>query len=150
CGKFNAAVRLSGEQPITRMLIIRENSNGGRFLTPLALNVKISFTPVGRTTNEVFEIPLQVCFPAHAIVWANQPNRPTAQVAGFVRVDTDGDGRADTFLPGTSNFFPGQRSRPVVRGKGTLAAEADVDFLVCPDTSEQSSHGVAPPPAETE
>src|SRR4029079_11874165 len=63
CGKFNAAVRLSGEQPITRMLIIRENSNGGRFLTPLALNVKISFTPVGRTTNEVFEIPLPVRFP---------------------------------------------------------------------------------------
>ena len=30
-----------------------------------------------------------------------------AEVAGFVRVDADGDGALDTYLPGTSNFFAG-------------------------------------------
>jgi hypothetical protein len=32
--------------------------------------------------------------------------------AGFVLVDTDGDQVPDTYLPGTSNFFAGQSSKP--------------------------------------
>jgi hypothetical protein len=35
CGLFIARVSLDGEQPITRMRIVRESSSGGRFFAPI-------------------------------------------------------------------------------------------------------------------
>ncbi len=64
CGAFNAALTLDGEQPITRMQIVRENAQGGRFYAPIAVNIKISFTPVGRPATETLEIRKSVSFPA--------------------------------------------------------------------------------------
>lgn len=123
CGAFNIAASLDGAQPITRMRIIREHENGGRFLAPLALNTKLSFTPVGRAGREVLEISMPVRFPASPNVpWRSKASAP--EPAGFVLVDTDGDRVADTYLPGPSNFIAGQSSRQATLGKRGVAAEA--------------------------
>jgi hypothetical protein len=120
CGAFAATVSLDGVQPITRMRIVRENKNGGRFSAPLWLNVKVTFTPVGRVSREVLEIPVEVRFQANPnFPWRSRTEMPTP--AGFVKVDTDGDRVADTYLPGPSNFIPGQSSR--VPGKPGAAFE---------------------------
>ena len=116
CGKFDAAVTLDGVQPVTRMRIMRENENGGRFSAPLSLNAKVIFTPVGRVSRETLEIAVPVRFPAGSIPWRSTVHTPRA--AGFVLVDTDGDRVADTYVPGISNFVAGQPSRPLSRKPG--------------------------------
>lgn len=118
CGKFMASARLDGVQPVTRMVITRDDAKGGRFSAPLALNVKVSFQPVGRITGEVFEVPVEVRFPGTVSVpWRTKTVAP--EPAGFVRVDTDGDRVADTYLPGTSNFIAGQSARQPIEKLGT-------------------------------
>jgi hypothetical protein len=109
CGTFKAVVSLEGEQPVTRMRIVRDNEKGGRYMAPLALNVRISFVPVGRgaaISAEKREIHQQVRFAATPNAWSDTASG-VARVKGFIRVDTDGDHVADTFVPGTSNFVPG-------------------------------------------
>ncbi len=114
CGQFDATVRLDGVQPITRMVITRDNKHGGRFSAPLALNVKLSFTPAGRVGGELLEIPAEIRFPADPnFPWRSKAIAPVP--AGFVKVDTDGDGAPDTFIPGTSNFIAGQSARSVAK-----------------------------------
>jgi hypothetical protein len=110
CGLFKARLTLDGgEQPITRMRIIRENAAGGRFQAPIHVNVKISFTPVGRPATEALEVRQIVRFPAPANQrWISQPRLDGMKSAGVLLVDTDGDSAPDTFLPGTSNFGVGQ------------------------------------------
>ena len=119
CGDFTATIRLDGAQPTTRMLITREDENGGRFSAPLWFNAIVSFKPAGRVSREALEFPVEVRFPATP----NVPWRTKAAVpepAGFVLVDTDGDRLADTYLPGTSNFIAGQSSRPASRKPGAV------------------------------
>jgi hypothetical protein len=109
CGAFKATVTLDGEQPITRMQIVRENAQGGRFYAPISVNVKISFTPIGRAATERLEIQKSLRFPPLANQrWSSVPAQARNQVKGFLLVDTDGDGIPDTYLPGTSNFGVGQ------------------------------------------
>jgi len=118
CGKFTVAATLDGVQPITRMVITRENKTGGRFTAPLALNVKVRFEPVGRVSKEALEIPVAVRFPGTVkMPW----RKATAPVpASFVLVDTDGDRMADTYLPGTSNFMAGKSSLAGSRWPGAI------------------------------
>jgi hypothetical protein len=113
CGQFNVKVSLAGEQPITRMRIIRDSENGGRYVAPLAVNTRLTFTRVGAKPNaEKLELDFNIRFnPAKRAVWAASPGVGGLEKAGFVSVDTDGDGRADTSLPGTSNFFAGWNHR---------------------------------------
>ena len=115
CGAYNVEVRLNGEQPITSMRIVRDNDQGGRFFTPLAVNSKLVFTPVRGGSNEILEIIDNVRFPVNqGRAWADHaaPNQGVRRT-GFVQVDTDNDRVPDTFLPGTSvNFFAGASSRP--------------------------------------
>jgi hypothetical protein len=127
CGQFDATVRLDGVQPVTQMVIRRENQNGGTYSGALFLNVKVSFTPVGRASREALEIPVEVRFPAKASYpWRAKTVAPIP--AGFVRVDTDNDGVADTYLPGTSNFYAGLSSTPAKPGsRGAL----DKNYRVC-------------------
>lgn len=121
CGKFSVTASLEGVQPITRMVIVREDENGGRFSAPLSLNVKMRFTPIGRTSREIFELAKMVHFPADLNVpWRSKDVAPVP--AGFVLVDTDGDRTADTYLPGTSNFIAGQSSRPNLSKPGLTVA----------------------------
>lgn len=104
CGLFTAKVTLDGAQPVTRMKIVRENAQGGRFLAPLAVNAKISFTPVNRPDAEPLELRKEVRFPALSQSWQTPPRTAPAKLEGFLLVDTDGDRTPDTYLPGTSNF----------------------------------------------
>jgi hypothetical protein len=108
CGKFTVTASLdSGVQPVTRMVITRENEKGGFFTGPLSLNVRMSFQPVGQVGGEALEFPVPVHFPGTVRVpW--QSKRVAPEPAGFVLVDTDGDRVPDTYLPGTSNFIAGQ------------------------------------------
>ncbi|HYL06339.1 MAG TPA: hypothetical protein VE075_09885, partial [Thermoanaerobaculia bacterium] len=47
CGKYDVAVSLApGEQPITTMRLFRTQPLGGTYSAPLALNVRLVFTPV--------------------------------------------------------------------------------------------------------
>jgi hypothetical protein len=131
CGPFKATVTLDGEQPITRMKIVRENAQGGRFYAPISVNVKISFTPVGRAATEPLEIRKSLRFPALLNQrWVNLPAQAPNQVKGFLLVDTDGDRVPDTYLPGTSNF-----------GVGQLVPRKAVAALDC-HTSDDCSHCV--------
>jgi hypothetical protein len=121
CGAYNVEVRLNGEQPITSMLIVRENESGGRFFTPLAVNSKLVFMPVRGGSNEILEIIDNVRFPANqGRPWADHAApKQGVRRAGFVQVDTDNDRVPDTFLPGTSvNFFAGASSRPRLGAQG--------------------------------
>jgi hypothetical protein len=112
CGEFIAKVSLDGEQPVTRMRILRENAGGGRFLAPISVNVKISFTPVGRPAAEPLEIRKSLRFPPlQNQRWESVPAQSGNKVQGFLLVDTDGDRIPDTYLPGTSNFGVGQMRR---------------------------------------
>lgn len=132
CGAFAATVSLDGVQPITRMRIVRENKDGGRFSVPLWLNVKVSFTPIGQVSREVLEIPVKVRFranPSHP--WRSMPHASTR--AGFVKVDTDGDRVADTYLPGSSNFIAGRALPGAASGKATRV-------LVCHDDGTEEQH----------
>lgn len=117
CGTFNVEVRLNGEQPVTRMRIVRENENGGRFFAKIAVNGKLVFTPVGRSATEILEINRNVRFPANqGIAWADDFGKREIQRSGFVLVDTDNDRVPDTYLPGTSpSFAAGRPSRPLVK-----------------------------------
>lgn len=111
CGVFKAVVSLEGEQPITRMRIVRDNAKGGRYMAPLALNVRVSFVPAGLSASaEKLEIRQQVRFDATPNAWTGAVPG-VAREKGFLRVDTDGDQVADTFVPGTSNFIPGLRTK---------------------------------------
>jgi len=108
CGAFNVDVSLAdGEQPIGEMRIVRLGAGFGFYEADVALNVKISFTPVDRP-GQTLEIVRHVDFPANRNFWSSQPGEGGVQHDGFVRVDTDANGEVDTFIPGTSrNFAPG-------------------------------------------
>jgi len=108
CGAFDVHVSLAdGEQPIGEMRIVRQGAGFGFYEADVALNVKITFTPIDHR-GETLEIVRHVDFPANRNFWTRRPGQGGVQHDGFVRVDTDSNGEADTFIPGTSrNFAPG-------------------------------------------
>jgi hypothetical protein len=136
CGYYNVYVSLAGEQPITRMKIIRTSAHGGRFEAPVSVNVKLTFLPVvggglGRRALAPLELTQSVNFaPDTKAQWSYQPGPTTIRKAGFVSVDTDGDLVADTYLPGTSNFVGGQAFN---RDKYTFTAEDHIGHGVTSD-----------------
>jgi len=130
CGKYDVAVSLSGEQPTTTMRIVRNDSFGGPSSAPLALTVKIVFTPVGGDPSRRYELTRRIELgPADHSVWAyiNVP-----RYKGAIRVDTDGDGRPDRALPPASNFLAGA-APAVLKGdyKPTLR-KAGTASITCP------------------
>lgn len=108
CGLFDVRVSLAPvEQPTTVMKIVREGKGGGSFEVPLELIARLRFIPVDGKRGEVLELDHPVSFVPGDFRWTSKPNKPGGdKLRGFVLVDTDGDGSADTFLPGTSNFYP--------------------------------------------
>ena len=114
CGDFNLKVTLDGEQPVTQMRILRDNTKGGRFFAPIFVNVRLSFTPVGRVTTEALELRKALRFPpAPNAQWLAQPGNSGLPTEGVLKVDTDSDGVPDTFLPGTTNFVAGRSAAGV-------------------------------------
>jgi hypothetical protein len=142
CGAYNVEVRLNGEQPITNMRIVRENEQGGRFFTPLAVNSKLVFTSTRGGSNEILEIADNVRFPINqGRPWAeNAASNRSLRRTGFVKVDTDNDRVPDTFLPGTSvNFFAGASSQPRFGSRGPVTQLESACHWAdttqhCPDT----------------
>jgi hypothetical protein len=113
CGLYKAYVKLDGDQPVTTMRIVRDNEKGGRFFAPISVNIKMTFEPVGRATTEALELRKALRFPpAPHAEWAADRGVFSPSVNGILKVDTDGDGTPDTFLPGTSSFAAGRSSRP--------------------------------------
>ena len=113
CGDFVAKLSLDGEQPITSMRITRENAKGGHFVAAISVNVKISFTPVGRPATEPLEVRQEIRFPPVLRQrWVNLGAQSNSKALGFVLVDTDGDRTPDTYVPGTSNFGVGIMRSP--------------------------------------
>jgi hypothetical protein len=104
CGSYQVKVSLMGNQPVTRMDLKREGAAGGSFLAPLAMNVKLSFVPVSGRGRSL-EVVRAIRFPANPLLRWSSDLVGRVQHPGAVKVDTDGDRVADTYLPGTSNFF---------------------------------------------
>lgn len=131
CGQYDVSASLDGNvQPITRMVITRDNEKGGRFTSPLSLNVKMSFRAVGQVASEPLEFQVPVRFPGTVSVpWQAKSVAPVP--AGFVRVDTDGDRVPDTFLPGTSNFTAGQSPRSAQEKGGRNICHTGDGHLHC-------------------
>lgn len=108
CGAFDLDVTLAdGEQPVGEMRIVRQGANFGYYEADVALNVQLTFTPA-EGDGPALEVVRHVDFPANRNFWAERPGEGGVQYHGFVMVDTDSNGEADTFVPGTSrNFAPG-------------------------------------------
>jgi hypothetical protein len=121
CGQYEVGVSLTGRQPITRMTIVREHSQGGRFLAPVAVRARVTFRPLEGASGEPLEMVRKVSFANHTgTSWANRPGDPSRESAGFVAIDTDDDGVPDTNVPGTSNFAAGWRIESDPREGGIL------------------------------
>lgn len=106
CGTFDVRTELYGEQPITEMKIVRTHDQGGAFIAPIWVNVKMVFTP--RRGSGSFEIYRELRFAANPeAMWADRPGETGIVQKAFVKVDTDADRGPDTLLPGTSNFAAG-------------------------------------------
>lgn len=108
CGAFDVSVSLAdGEQPMGSMRIVRQGADFGYYDADVALNVRIAFSPVDKD-GPALEVVRNIDFPSKRNFWTTQPGEGGVQYNGFVRVDTDANGQADTFVPGTSsNFAPG-------------------------------------------
>jgi hypothetical protein len=108
CGRYDVAVGLApGEQPVTTMRIFRTEVLGGTYSAPLALAVKVTFTPVGggRGAGARRVLTRRIDLgPADRSVWAYVS---TPRYDDGAMIDTDGDGRPDTVLPKASNFQAG-------------------------------------------
>lgn len=127
CGSYDVAASLTGEQPITEMKIVRTGDNGGYYIAPLDLNVKLVFTPVSGK-GERRELTNQISLgPGTTSVWAYAKGgaaKLAVRHTGTVQVDTDGDRQPDTPLPAPSNF---------VAGVDPAAVASEV--ALCPDES---------------
>ncbi len=106
CGAYHVYVTLDGKQPVTKMRIQRSQADGGSFRAPLAANVRLTFVPVRGTTSRKLELKGSVKFPGKPISWTFPDGKVLKQMGSAV-VDTNGDLRPDTRLPGTSNFTAG-------------------------------------------
>lgn len=106
CGLYDVAASLDGnEQPTTTMRIVKSEANGGSYVAPLALNVRLVFTPVAGNSGEARSLTRSVTLgPSSNALWSYTT---VAAYEGKVSVDTDGDGRTDTVLPQASNFVAG-------------------------------------------
>lgn len=105
CGKFNVGLVLDGSlQPVTKMDIYRLGEDHGYFVAEISANVRITFTPVSGK-GPTLEVAREVRFPPARNVWASRPGEGVVTRQGFVLADTDGNGRADAYVPGSSNNF---------------------------------------------
>jgi hypothetical protein len=113
CGAFHVYVSLADKQRVTMMSIFRTQKDGGTFVAPLAVNMRLSFIPVKPPRNKgsrKLELTGSVTFPARSLPWSMTGGPSTKQISSAV-IDTNGDLTPDTRLFGTSNFWPGRRPR---------------------------------------
>jgi len=134
CGSFNVKASLDGDQPITTMRIFRESKNGGRYIAPLALNVKMVFTPVDNPSARPLVLRKNIQFKASPNSrWTSQTPASLLTHEGFVKVDTDGDGVPDTFLEGTTANFSAARNPLAKAADDCHCADDACSEMHCPD-----------------
>lgn len=104
CGSFRVGVVLQGEQPVTEMRIHRTGKDSGFFESVVGVNVRIVFTPADHKGLTV-SLDRNLLFPPSRNTWAAGPGEHGVTRDGFVLVDTDADGVADTHVPATSRDF---------------------------------------------
>jgi len=108
CGDYNVRVVTDGQQPITKMRIVRDNEAGGHFIAPLRVKFKMFFTPASGIS--VQPLVLSQTFrlqPASNATWG-AIRQQSAPAPAMLMVDTNGDQIPDTALAKTSgNFLPG-------------------------------------------
>jgi hypothetical protein len=106
CGSFDVKASLDGDQPITTMRIVRNTPTSGSYVAPLALNVKMVFTPVDNPSARPLVLRKSIQFQAAPnATWTSKPSTGMVTHEAFVKVDTDGDGVPDSFLEGTTAHF---------------------------------------------
>jgi hypothetical protein len=107
CGSFHVYVKLDGPQRVTTMKIYRTEQDGGHFVAPLSVNVRLTFIPVKKARNtRKLELTNSFTFPAEPLPWSLTAGARTKKVGAAI-VDTNGDLIPDARLSGTSNFWPG-------------------------------------------
>jgi hypothetical protein len=109
CGAFHVYVSLGGRQRVTEMSILRTQEGGGSFTAPLAVDVRMTFIPVKPSRDKAarnLEVTESFTFPASPLPWSLRS--ALEKRIGPVVVDTNGDLRPDTSLPGMSNFSAGR------------------------------------------
>ena len=128
CGAYDVAVHLDGAQPTTTMRIVKTNEYGGRYSAPLALNVRVVFTPVAGNPHDRRELTRRIDLgPGSNSIWAFT-RKP--RYSGPILIDTNGDGRPDTRVPRASNFVAGLSPTP----KAALASWIVSDgAMECPE-----------------
>jgi hypothetical protein len=142
CGQYEVGVSLTGQQPITRMTIVREHSQGGRFVAPVGLRTRVTFRPLEGASGETLEVVRKVSFANHTgASWANRPGDPSRVYAGFVAIDTNDDGVPDTNVPGTSNFAAGWRVKPDLSDSGGILTKAE-SINIIKDITEHCCSGM--------
>ena len=128
CGAFHLYVTLDGKQPVTKMRIHRNQADGGSFRAPLSANVRLTFVPVEGTNPRKLQLKGSVNFPGKPIPWTFPDAKVFKQMESAV-VDTNGDLRPDTRLPGTSNFTAGFPPK----GMRSITAEFEECYCTCHD-----------------
>lgn len=141
CGSFAVSVVLQGEQPVTEMRIHRTGKENGFFEAVVGVNVRIGFTPIDHRGAAVHLDQSLVFHPARN-TWAPGAGEGSVRQAGFVLVDTDGDGVADTHVPATSRGFAAGwtpvggeivRYEPAVHGSAPIGAPPSTIAICGPD-----------------
>jgi hypothetical protein len=113
CGAYDAKVVLTGEQPTTTMRIVRTETRGGRYEAPLALNVRLTFSPVHGDRSARRELVRRIDLgPGTSSVWTYAA-KPRYQ--GPMWIDANGDGKPETQVRGDSNFLAGVAPVPAAR-----------------------------------
>ncbi|HYO15056.1 MAG TPA: hypothetical protein VE685_17825 [Thermoanaerobaculia bacterium] len=136
CGQFHVKAFLDGDQPITSMRIIRETPTSGSYIAPLALNVKMVFTPADNQFSRPRVLRKSIRFlPKPNATWTSTPPARLVTHTGFVKVDTDGDGTPDSILEGTSPSFSAAGNPLAKATAGCHCADGACSKMHCPDGS---------------
>lgn len=130
CGAYDVKVSLAGDQPTTTMRIVRTEKNGGRYEAPLALNVKVVFTPAEGNRNRQVELVHRIDLgPGTSSVWtyAAKP-----RYEGRMWIDANGDGKPETQVRGDSNFLAGVSPTSTARLASWTAKASTTAVPTCP------------------
>lgn len=128
CGAHHLYVSLARQQSVTTMTIQRTQEDGGTFVAPLAIAVRLTFIPVKPARIQAerkLEMASIINFPAVSLPWSL--GGASSKRLDSVVVDTDGDLKPDRLVPGHSSFLAGLP--PNTRS----AAGNCVCYLVCHD-----------------
>lgn len=107
CGDYDMLVLLEGQQPVSRMKIVKETEVSGHFVAPIRVNFKLIFTPVSGLASRTLELRRNFhLLPAPHAGWlATTSTGKRSTLPATLAVDTNADGVPDTFLPKTSGGF---------------------------------------------